>query len=114
MQRDYRHYYMIRAQRKNSAGNTIYTYIGLDENMWTYRRISAEEFAKNVLLIIADAVNQCGIAESDRDTTGYDSNGFFRTNRYKLNTGFMYGTEKSHSRRIRAGTRRTLNEARQV
>ncbi len=95
VQRDYRHYYMIRAQRKNSAGNTIYTYIGLDENVWTYRRISAEEFAKNVLLIVADAVNQCGIAESNRDTTGYNDNGLFRTNRYGTNTGFMYGTDNT-------------------
>lgn len=60
VQRDYRHYYMIRAQRVNSEGKTIYTYIGLDGNTWTYRRISAEEFAKNVLLIVADANHIAG------------------------------------------------------
>lgn len=95
VQRDYKHYYMIRGQRVNSEGKTIYTYIGLDGNTWTYRRISAEEFAKNVLLIVADAVNQCGIAEGDRTTEGYNGNGIFKTNRYTMNTGFMYGTENT-------------------
>lgn len=95
VQRDYKHYYMIQAQRKNSEGKIIYTYIGLDESVWTYRRISAEEFAKNVLLIIADAVNQCGITEGDRTTDGNGGNGLFKTNRYTTNTGFMYGTENT-------------------
>ena len=60
VQRDYKHYYMIRAQRKNSEGKTLYTYIGLDESVWTYRRISAEEFAKAALLIVADALHVTG------------------------------------------------------
>ncbi|MBP5357647.1 MAG: hypothetical protein J6Y69_00495, partial [Treponema sp.] len=60
VQRDYKHYYMIRAQRKNSEGKTVYTYIGLDENTWTYRRISPEELAKAALLIVADATHVTG------------------------------------------------------
>lgn len=68
VQRDYKHYYMIRAQRKNSEGKTIYTYIGLDESVWTYRRISAEEFAKCVTLILADATHVAG--SDDKEISG--------------------------------------------
>lgn len=57
VQRDYRHYYMIRAQRKNSEGKTIYTYIGLDESKWAYRKISGEELSKAAMLTVADLVN---------------------------------------------------------
>ncbi len=87
VQRDYRHYYMIRAQRKNSAGNTIYTYIGLDENVWTYRRISAEEFVKCITLILADAINQSGI-----DSGGNRAIGNFRIKHPGASKTLIYGT----------------------
>ncbi len=87
VQRDYKHYYMIRAQRKNSEGKTIYTYIGLDESVWTYRRISAEEFAKCVLLIMADAINQSGI-----DSGGNRNVGNFRIKHNSASKTIIYGT----------------------
>ena len=102
VQRDYRHYYMIRAQRKNSAGNTIYTYIGLDENVWTYRRISAEEFAKNVLLIIADATHIAGPSSKTIDgskgnfSVSYDYNiGIYYDFRYNLSSDYIHKFTKS-------------------
>ncbi|HAK69169.1 MAG TPA: hypothetical protein DCM57_05860, partial [Treponema sp.] len=72
VQRDQKHYYMIRAQRKNEAGETIYTYLGLDGSIWTYRKISAEEFAKSALLVIADAVHIAG--GSDKTINGSKGN----------------------------------------
>ncbi len=94
VQRDYRHYYMIRAQRKNSAGNTIYTYIGLDENVWTYRRISAEEFVKCITLILGDAFDQAGISSGgERNCDGANESAsvkIFHAGATKKN---KYGTE---------------------
>lgn len=98
VQRDQKHYYMIRAQRKNEAGETIYTYLGLDGSIWTYRKISAEEFTKNVLVIVADALAQAGIAESDRTCTGYNGSGPFKTNRAGGSTKFTYGTSSNNFR----------------
>ena len=92
VQRDYKHYYMIRGQRVNSEGKTIYTYIGLDGNTWTYRRISAEEFAKCITLILADAVNQCGInsgAPGDSETRRV---GNFRIKHKGSSKTLIYGT----------------------
>lgn len=94
VQRDFRHYYMIRAQRKNSAGNTIYTYIGLDENVWTYRRISAEEFVKCITLILGDAFDQAGISSGgERNCDGANESAsvkIFHAGATKKN---KYGTE---------------------
>ena len=94
VQRDYKHYYMIRAQRKNSEGKIIYTYIGLDESVWTYRRISAEEFAKCVLLILADAINQSGVS-SGGDRTCVGEVGTFKITHRSATKNISYGTVDS-------------------
>ncbi len=65
VQRDAKHYYMIRAQRKDGE-KTIYSYRGLDDSVYAYRKISAEELAKAALLIVADANHITGESSNSR------------------------------------------------
>ncbi len=94
VQRDAKHYYMIRAQRKaqrKDGEKTIYSYRGLDDSVYAYRKISAEELAKCTLLIVGDALSQAGIAEEDRTCTGVTGTKFL-AHRDTLSTNFRYGT----------------------
>lgn len=62
VQRDYKHYYKVVAQRVNSDGDTIAATCDFDANgndVYTYRKISGEEFAKMVTLVMADALHKC-------------------------------------------------------
>lgn len=95
VQRDQKQYYMIRAQRKNSEGKTVYTYLGLDGSVGAYRKISTEEFTKNVLLILADALDQAGISDDTKDfvCTGYNGIGRFMNNHQGGTKNFHYGTD---------------------
>ncbi|MBP5174583.1 MAG: fibronectin type III domain-containing protein [Treponema sp.] len=86
VQRDYKHYYIIRAQRK-VGDTTIYTYLGLDDSVFGYRKISAEEFSKCITLILADAINQSGI-----DSDGNRSVGNFRIKHNGASKTIIYGT----------------------
>ena len=72
VQRDYKHYYKIEALRKNSAGDLIVASLGAfdgvtttddesgstrnDSSVYTYRKITGEEFAKCITLITADGI----------------------------------------------------------
>lgn len=82
VQRDYKHYYRIEAQRKNADGDIIRTSIGgkdadynkekgedCTEDMayYSYRKITDDEFVKGITLIIADAMYQTGIPDSGND-----------------------------------------------
>ncbi len=91
VQRDQKQYYMIRAQRKNSEGKTVYTYLGLDGSVGAYRKISTEEFTKNVLLILADALDQAGISTGgERNCDGVQ--GKFTVNHPGATRDLYYGT----------------------
>lgn len=98
VQRDAKHYYMIQAQRK-VGDKTIYTYRGLDSSdiVYTYRKISAEELAKCITLIVGDALSQAGIAEGDRTCTGVTGTKFL-AHRDTLSTNFRYGTNNENFR----------------
>lgn len=69
VQRDYLHYYKIVAKRKNSSGDVIEATLGAfdatdgvdsiaKKSVYTCRKISSEEFAKCVTLIMADVVHR--------------------------------------------------------
>jgi len=74
VQRDYKHYYKIEALRKNSVGDLIVASLGAfdgvtttddesgstrnDSSVYTYRKITGEEFAKCITLITADGVQK--------------------------------------------------------
>ena len=76
VQRDYKHYYRLVAKRKTSAeGPEITAVLGditntttndsvAKEAVFGVRKISDEEFVKNVCLIVADASYKCGVRES--------------------------------------------------
>lgn len=79
VQRDYKHYYRIEAQRKNADGDIIRTSIGgkdadynkekgedCTEDMayYSYRKITDDEFVKGITLIIADAIYRAGVPRS--------------------------------------------------
>lgn len=76
VQRDYKHYYRLVAKRKTSAeGPEITAVLGditntttndsvAKEAVFGVRKISDEEFVKNVCLIVADACYKCGVRES--------------------------------------------------
>ena len=76
VQRDYKHYYRLVAKRKTSAeGPEITAVLGditntttndsvAKEAVFGIRKISDEEFVKNVCLIVADACYKCGVRES--------------------------------------------------
>lgn len=75
VQRDYKHYYRLVAKRKTSAeGPEITAVLGditntttndsvAKEAVFGVRKISDEEFVKNVCLIVADASYKCGVQE---------------------------------------------------
>lgn len=95
VQRDAKHYYMIRAQRKaqrKDGEKTIYSYRGLDDSVYAYRKISAEEFSKCITLILADAINQSGINSGgigDKETRRV---GNFRIKHKSDSKTMIYGT----------------------
>lgn len=71
VQRDYKHYYRLVAKRVNAKGvdittalgdfdSTVRTDSGAKNAVYAYRKISNEEFAKCVTLIVADAAHQKG------------------------------------------------------
>ena len=60
VQRDYKHYYRIRAKRSNSQGDEIF---GTSVD-FAYRKITADEAKKCINLIIADAMHQAGVGTS--------------------------------------------------
>ena len=73
VQRDYKHYYKLVAKRKDSSGDTIETALGdIDSTsadsvsklpVYTYRKISDDEFVKAITLIVADSLWKCGVSE---------------------------------------------------
>ena len=85
VQRDYKHYYRLVAKRKTSAeGPEITAVLGditntttndsvAKEAVFGVRKISDEEFVKNVCLIVADASYKCGVRESTSGDTLPDS-----------------------------------------
>jgi hypothetical protein len=60
VQRDYKHYYKLEATR-DSGGVTAE--LGDDDSVYTYRKISDDEFVRCVTLILADSVHQIGGSE---------------------------------------------------
>lgn len=74
VQRDYKHYYRLIAKRINSNGDEIQAVLG-DINstlhddtakapVYSYRKISDDEFVKGITLIVADAVYQRGSVDT--------------------------------------------------
>lgn len=82
VQRDYKHYYKLEATR-DSGGVTAE--LGGDDSVYTYRKISDDEFVRCVTLILADAVHQIGGSEGSLS----GSSGSFSTT-YKYNWKIYY------------------------
>ena len=74
VQRDYKHYYRLIAKRINSNGDEIQAVLGditstLHDDtakapVYSYRKISDDEFVKGITLIVADAVYQRGSVDT--------------------------------------------------
>ena len=74
VQRDYKHYYRLVAKRINSNGDEIQAVLGditstLHDDtakapVYSYRKISDDEFVKGITLIVADAVYQRGSVDT--------------------------------------------------
>ena len=108
VQRDYKHYYMIRAQRK-VGDETIYTYFGKDGSVFGCRKISAEEFSKCITLILADAINQSGVHSG-----GDKYCGTFRISHPSATREITYGTDgKTYKHKFydSPGARKSLLES---
>lgn len=101
VQRDYKHYYKLVAKREGKYGEVV-TAIGEFDNtdrndaaskipVYTYRKISDDEFVKCVNLIVADAVYKVGI----------DSGG---SRTIPGTTGEFYLKHKSGSKTVAWGT----------
>ncbi|MBO7122575.1 MAG: hypothetical protein J6V90_04765 [Treponema sp.] len=60
VQRDYKHYYRIRAKRTNRQGDEIFA----TSTDYAYRMITEDEAKKCINLIIADAMHQAGVGTS--------------------------------------------------
>lgn len=80
VQRDYKHYYKLVAKREGKYGEVV-TALGEFDNtdrndaaskipVYTYRKISDDEFVKAIMLIVADAVYQVGVVDTG---TTFDS-----------------------------------------
>ena len=112
VQRDYKHYYKLVAKRKNSYGDVIETSLGnftdssshdaVSQNpIYTYRKISDDEFVKGVTLIVADAIWKAGVSTGGkREVSGLsttDSNG-------NTINGKFYLEHVSATKKIKWGT----------
>lgn len=82
--RDYKHYYTISASRTNSKGDLITT----ASEITRYRKITNDEFAKCVTLIMADSLHQKG-GNKDAPPTMTGKTGTFTTE-YNYNAGIWY------------------------
>ncbi|MGN0730625.1 MAG: hypothetical protein ACI4MA_01810 [Treponema sp.] len=97
VQRDYKHYYKLVAKREGKYGEVV-TALGEFDNtvrnddaskipVYTYRKISNEEFAKCVALNFADAVHQKGGAGGTRS----GASGSITTNyEYRSDTNYLF------------------------
>lgn len=110
VQRDYKHYYRLVAKRVNSSGTTIQATLGdinnsqlhdntAKEAVYSYRKISDDEFVKGITLIVADALNQTGIKDGGTRTIGN-----FYVGRQGGTRTFWYGTNNPHTHSFSAGT----------
>ncbi|MBP5443008.1 MAG: hypothetical protein J6Y60_07195 [Treponema sp.] len=97
VQRDAKHYYMICAQRK-VGDKIIYTYRGLDTSdiVYTYRKISAEELAKCITLIIADATNQTAVTEKEGESWCNGASGKYQLYHKSASKTLVFGTGGSN------------------
>lgn len=98
VQRDYKHYYRLVAKRKvNKDSAPIIAVLGdidsslndpvAKEAVFGVRKISDEEFVKNICLIVAEASYKCGVRESTSGDTLPDSaciNGYNGTGKFGL------------------------------
>nr|WP_318707292.1 hypothetical protein [uncultured Treponema sp.] len=109
VQRDYKHYYRLVAKRINSNGDEIQAVLGditstLHDDtakapVYSYRKISDDEFVKGITLIFADALNQTGIKDG-----GTRSVGNFYVGRQGGTRTFWYGTKNPYTHNFSAGT----------
>ena len=109
VQRDYKHYYRLVAKRINSNGDEIQAVLGditstLHDDtakapVYSYRKISDDEFVKGITLIVADALNQTGIKDG-----GTRSVGNFYVGRQGGTRTFWYGTKNPYTHNFSAGT----------
>ena len=76
VQRDYKHYYKLVAKREGKYGEVV-TALGEFDNtdrndaaskipVYTYRKISDDEFVKAIMLIVADATYSVGVPDGDK------------------------------------------------
>ncbi|GEM_PF-2198183 len=88
VQRDYIHTYTVSATRTNSQGESITT----STKAGLYRKITTDEFAKCVTLIIADSIYQLGAVKTgpkNKTLNGADGSYFARMT-YNLATFYQY------------------------
>lgn len=120
VQRDYKHYYRIKGTRKN--GDEILTaYLGNTNNtsqdskageaVYSYRKISAEEFAKCASLNVAEAIFRTGVyeganGEDSIPDKAYDNgaSGHFGVYHQSGTKTFLWGTGNTAYRHIYACT----------
>lgn len=129
VQRDYKHYYRLVAKRINNMGDEISTYLGnfydpignsticRDQTsktpIYSYRKITDDEFIKAVFLIVADATYQAGVTDSGSllsstppDKAYIDgAEGRFCAWHQGTTKNYFYGTnEQSYKHLFRGGT----------
>ena len=112
VQRDYKHYYKLVAKRKNSNDDIIETALGnftdtssndagSRTEIYTYRKISDDEFVRGTTLIIADAIWKAGINRGGKrevsglnitDASGNQINGKFYLEHVSATTKIKWGT----------------------
>lgn len=94
VQRDYKHYYKIKLEHEteNNENGSVSFEIGDDNSIYTYRKITDDEFCKNISLIVADAFAQTGLASLP--TTGwvtFTTNG--KAGKFVIERGAMWGNQ---------------------
>lgn len=109
VQRDYKHYYRLIAKRVNSEGTEITAELGnitstlhdatAKAPVYSYRKITDDEFVKGITLIVADALNQTGVKDG-----GTVSVGNFYVGRQGGSRKLWYGTNANYTHCFSAGT----------
>lgn len=102
VQRDYKHYYRLIAKRVTSEGTEITAELGNISStlhdatakapVYSYRKITDDEFVKGITLIVADALLQSGVHSGGTKSIN-GASGSFHTNHPKASKDFEWGTD---------------------
>lgn len=102
VQRDYKHYYRLIAKRVNSEGTEITAELGnitstlhdatAKAPVYSYRKITDDEFVKGITLIVADALLQSGVHSGGTKSIN-GASGSFHTKHPSTSKDFEWGTD---------------------